>query len=315
MNHEKKTSFTPETRQSLIKSNLELRARIIQAVRDFFINRDYIEVETPCRIPAPAPEVHIEAPSSGDWFLHTSPELCMKRLLSTGYPRIFQICKCFRQNERGKKHIPEFTILEWYTEGCDYLGMMDQCEELISYVAERTGFGKGLTYQGNSVDILRNWEQMKVSDAFVKYADVSMQEAVSKDRFDEIMAFQIESHLGFQTPLFLYDYPSAESSLARLKSSDSSIAERFELYIAGIEICNGFSELTDPEEQRQRFEHDMKTREIEGKKPYPMPEKFLEALGFMPKAAGNALGIDRLVMLFADAAAIDEVSAFTPEEL
>jgi len=315
MNHEKKTPFTPKTRQSLIKSNLELRARIIQTVRSFFIDKNYIEVETPCRIPAPAPEVHIEAPPSGDWFLHASPELCMKRLLSAGYPRIFQICKCFRQNERGERHIPEFTILEWYTEACDYLEMMDQCEELLGYVAYRTGFRKGLIYQGNRVDIAGKWEQMKVSDAFVKYAAVSMEEAVSKDRFDETMAFQIESNLGFQTPLFLYDYPSSESSLARLKSSDNSLAERFELYIAGIEICNGFTELTDPEEQRQRFEKDMKTRKIEGKKPYPMPEKFLEALESMPKAAGNALGIDRLVMLFADAATIDEVSAFTPEEL
>ena len=302
-------------RQSYIKRNLWLRAQIIQAVRTFFIDNDYLEIETPCRIPAPAPEAHIEAEVSGDWFLHTSPELCMKRLFAAGYPRIFQICRCFRQKERGSKHLPEMTMLEWYTAGHNYFNMMEQCEELIRFVARRAGFEDFLVYQGNRIDLNAPWPRMSVTDAFERFSSVSMETAVLQDRFDQLTAFDIEPNLGHNKPLFLYDYPAAAASLARLKPENRSIAERFELYISGLELCNAFSELTDPLEQKTRFENEQKNRSKFGLQAYPLPEKFLDSLQFMPEASGIALGIDRLVMLFANTANIDDVVAFTPEEL
>lgn len=303
------------SRQSYIKRNLWLRAQIIQAVRTFFIDNDYLEIETPCRIPAPAPEAHIEAEVSGDWFLQSSPELCMKRLFAAGYPRIFQICRCFRQKERGSKHLPEMTMLEWYTAGHNYFDMMEQCEELIRFVARRAGFEDFLVYQGNRIDLNAPWPRMSVTDAFERFSSVSMETAVLQDRFDQLTAFDIEPNLGHNKPLFLYDYPAAAASLARLKPENRSIAERFELYISGLELCNAFSELTDPLEQRTRFENEQKNRSKFGLQAYPLPEKFLDSLQFMPEASGIALGIDRLVMLFANTANINDVVAFTPEEL
>lgn len=303
------------SRQSHIKRNLWLRAQIIQAVRTFFIDNDYLEVETPCRIPAPAPEAHIDAEVSGDWFLHTSPELCMKRLIAAGYPRIFQICRCFRQKERGSKHLPEMTLLEWYTAGHNYFNMMDQCEELIRFVARRAGVKNFLVYQGNRIDLNPSWPRMSVTDAFEKFSSVSMETAMLQDRFDQVTAFDIEPNLGYGKPLFLYDYPASAASLAKLKPENRSMAERFELYINGMELCNAFSELTDPLEQRTRFENEQKNRSKFGLQAYPLPEKFLDSLQYMPEASGSALGIDRLVMLFADTTRIDDVVAFTPEEL
>jgi lysyl-tRNA synthetase class 2 len=302
-------------RQSQIKRNLCLRAKIIQAVRTYFMDNDYLEVETPCRIPAPALEAHIDAEVSGEWFLHTSPELCMKRLLAAGYPRIFQICRCFRQKERGSKHLPEMTMLEWYTAGHNYFDMMVQCEELIRFVARRAGFEDFLVYRGNRIDLNAPWPRMSVTDAFERFSSISMETAVLKNRFDQITAFDIEPNLGHNQPLFLYDYPAAAASLARLKPENRSLAERFELYIGGMELCNAFSELTDPLEQRTRFENEQKHRIKLGLQAYPMPENFLDSLQFMPEGAGIALGIDRLVMLFADTANIDDVVAFIPEEL
>ena len=152
-------------------------------------------------------------------------------------------------------------------------------------------------------------------EAFEKFAPLSVEKAIEQNRFDEIMAGNIEPHLGQPNPTFLYDYPACRGSLAKLKEEDASVAERFELYIAGLELCNAFTELNDPEEQRVRFHQEQERRITSGKRPYPLPEKFLESLRFMPEASGNALGIDRLVMLFADAATIDDVVAFTPEEL
>lgn len=302
-------------RQSSIQRNLWLRAQIIQAARAFFIRRDYLEIETPCRIPAPIPEAHIDAEASGEWFLHTSPELCMKRLLGAGYPRIFQVCRCFRQKERGDRHLPELTMLEWYTAGENYLDMMTQCEDLIRFVAQHAGFGNTLVYQGKPINLTAPWTRMPVSDAFEKFASISMETALLKDCFDEVMANDIEPDLGNNKPLFLYDYPYTAGALARLKPADRSVAERFELYIGGLELCNAFTELNDEIEQRLRFEHDQESRRKSGKQVYPLPEKFLKSLKDMPEASGNALGIDRLVMLFADTTRIDDVVAFTPEEL
>lgn len=302
-------------RQTAIKKNLMLRARIIRAIRQFFEDHDYLEVETPVRIPAPAPEHHIDAEPSGNWFLHTSPELCMKRLLAAGYERLFQICKCFRSAERGHKHLPEMTLLEWYTAGEDYHHMMDQCQALIHYVLHRIKPAGKLVYQGRGIDLTQPWPKLTVTDAFDRFGSVSMAEALNSGRFDEIMGLEIESRLGMDRPVFLYDYPSACGALARLKDGHPDIAERFELYIGGLELCNGFSELTDSLEQKTRFIEEMDRRRKDGKSIYPMPEPFLEALARMPVSTGNALGIDRLVMLLTDAAKIDEVVTFCPEEL
>jgi lysyl-tRNA synthetase class 2 len=311
LNRSSKISF----RQRAIQLRLELRAKIIRAVRQFFHERDYLEIETPYRVPVIAPEVHIEAEMSGDWFLHTSPELCMKRLLAAGYSRIFQICKCFRAKERGSKHLPEFTLLEWYGAGMDYFDMMAECENLLRFVARSLGSEDALIYQGHKVDLNLPWERLTVAEAFHLYASQSLEKALLNDRFDETMAFEIEPRLENERPVFLYDYPAQKGALARLKPDNPHVAQRFELYICGLELCNAFSELIDTEEQRRRFEIDRQVRAASGKKEFPMPEKFLQAMGDMPPAAGNALGIDRLVMLFADAARIDEVVAFTPEEL
>jgi lysyl-tRNA synthetase class 2 len=239
----------------------------------------------------------------------------MKRLLAAGYPRIFQICKCFRRGERGRRHLPELTLLEWYTTGADYNGMMTQCEALIGAVARQAGFGDVLRYQGQRIDLTPPWSRLTVGEAFDRLSQVSVEQALKEHRFDEVMGLEIEPHLGIDKPVFLYDYPAACGALARLKPEDRRLAERFEFYIGGLELCNAFTELTDPSEQRLRFEEERKVRRLAGKSVAQMPEKFLSSLEDMPAAAGNALGIDRLVMLFADTTEIEDVVAFTPEEL
>lgn len=294
---------------------LWVRAEMIQAIRLFFITRGYLEVETPNLIPAPAQETHIDAIACGDLFLHTSPELCMKRLVATGYGRIFQIGKCYRAAERGTRHLPEFTMLEWYRAGTDYSGLMDECEEMIRFVSAQTGRGDTINYRGSEIDLTPAWERLTVNDAFDRYAPVSMQQALQYNSFDEIMAFNIEPRLGQGKPSFLFDYPSIHAALARKKPDCPELAERVELYMAGIELANGFSELNDPVEQRRRFMEAMQEREAMGKQAYPLAERFLEAVGHMPASAGIAVGIDRLVMLFTGASSIDEVVAFTPENL
>jgi lysyl-tRNA synthetase class 2 len=290
---------------------LEQRARIIQSIRAFFIGRSYLEVETPHRIPGNAPEVHIDAAAAEGWFLHTSPELAMKRLLAAGYPRLFQICRVWRREERGGKHLPEFTMLEWYRADVDYRALMEECEDLLRSLIP-DGF---LIWQGKRIELVPPWERLTVAEAFERFATVSLEEALATDRFDETVAFEIEPHLGRERPTFLTEYPAELAALARKKPGNPKVAERFELYIAGLELANAFSELTDPIEQRQRFARDEAARRAAGKPPYPTPEKFLVELETMPEAAGIALGVDRLVMLLTDSKTIDEVVTFTPEEI
>lgn len=304
-----------DDRQNALQKHLQLRARIIQAIRQFFIDNDYLEVDTPVRIPAPAPEAHIDAVASGDWFLQTSPELCMKRLLAAGFPRIYQICKCFRQAERGLLHLPEMTLLEWYRADSSYLDMMNECEALIGRVARQVSLKNMISYQGSEIHLTPPWPRISVAEAFEKFTPMSMDAALENDRFDEIMVEAIEPNLAQSRPVFLYDYPASRGALARLKPQDSRYAERFELYIGGLEICNAFSELNDPDEQKTRFEREQERRRKAGRRVYPMPHKFLDMLKDMPEAAGNALGIDRLIMLFDNVKQIDDVVAFTPEEL
>ncbi|OGP61640.1 MAG: hypothetical protein A2V65_04315 [Deltaproteobacteria bacterium RBG_13_49_15] len=206
-------------------------------------------------------------------------------------------------------------MLEWYCADFSLFDMMEQCEDLIRAVAHGLGKDETLSYQGRIIRLEKPWSRSMVSETFLRHAAIPVEEALSSGRFDEIMGLDIEPELGHGAPVFLYDYPASQGSLARVDPGNPGCVLRFELYIGGMELCNAFSELTDPEEQRLRFEKELAIRGRLRKTTYPMPEKFLNALRFMPEAAGCAMGIDRLAMLFTDAKTIDEVTAFTPETL
>jgi elongation factor P--(R)-beta-lysine ligase len=298
-----------------IRINLIKRAEILHLIRGFFREHGYLEVETPIRIPIPLPEAHIDLIGSEGWVLQPSPEICMKPLLAAGCKRIFQICKCFRKSERGRRHLPEMTLLEWYATAETYRDLMTRTEQLILQVAQGLGLQKTLMYQGGRIDLSPPWPRVTVAEAFGRWASLPMDAALAQGRFDELMGLEIEPRLGYDRPVFIHDYPAACGSLARLKPEDPTVAERFELYIGGLELCNGFSELIDPIEQRRRFETEREVKRQRGQPVHALPEKFLAALATLPPCAGNALGLDRLVILLADAAAIDEVVAFTPERL
>ena len=293
------------------QQTLQSRARIIQDIRAFFVADDFLEVETPHRIPANAPEPHIDAEASNGWFLQTSPELAMKRLLAAGHTRLFQICRVWRAAERGSRHLPEFTLLEWYRARADYHALMQDCEKLLTRLVPQ----QHLAWQGQVFDLALPWERLTVQDAFRRFAGMTPQQALRTGRFDEILTERVEPQLGRKKPTFLIEYPTELAALARTKPDDPTVAERFELYIGGLEVANAFSELNDPVEQRRRFQRDEEQRRAAGKAPVPLPEPFLKELETLPAAAGIALGIDRLVMLLTDQADIAEVVALTPEQL
>jgi len=297
------------------KENLKIRALILGAIRSFFCKNNFIEVETPHRIPVPIPEAHIDLIDSGTWVLQPSPEICMKRLLAADFDRIFQLCRCWRDGERGSLHLPEFTMLEWYRTNADYSQIMDDCEAMVRTAADAIGLQGVIQRQGKTIRLDDSWERLTVREAFSRYGGISAEEALEKDLFDEVMVCAIEPNLGMETPTFLMDYPTERGSLARKKLGQEDVAERFELYIGGLELANAFSELVDPEEQRTRFVQEQKFRAASGKTVYSLPEKFLQELASVPPSAGIAFGIDRLVMLLLDADRIDQVVAFTPEEL
>jgi len=280
------------------------------------VERNYLEVETPVRLPTLVPEAHIIPIHSGNMFLQTSPELCMKRLLARGVPKIFQICKCFRKGELGRLHLEEFTMLEWYSAGSDYLGLMDECEALFAFLAESLQLaGNKLTYSGLTVDLATPWERLTVDEAFHRYAPMTLAESLDNDQFEQVLVEHVEPHLGRYRPTFLVDYPAVLGALARLKDTDNTVAERVELYVAGLELANGFSELTDVEEQRRRFDIERGMIRAVGRDPGVVPEKFLDDLPRIAKAAGIAMGLDRLLMLFFNVPTIDDVLAFGPDDL
>jgi lysyl-tRNA synthetase class 2 len=297
------------------RSTLEARDNILQEIRRFFHNGGYLEVETPHRIPFPSPEAYIDPIPSNGWFLHTSPELCMKRLLAAGCERIIQICHCWRSDERGSLHLPEFTMLEWYRSDCSYLSMMEECESFVRNMAKSFGKSEQLSFRENRIDLSLPWERITVRDAFQRYGGMTMEQALSQDTFDDIMVRDIEPQLGQTKPVFIYDYPAERGALARRKLTDPTVAERFELYIGGLELANAFTELTDQYEQRDRFLAEQDNRRSMGKSIYPLPEKFLAELASMPPSAGIALGIDRFIMVLLDKNQIDDVVAFVPEDL
>ncbi|MCK9275316.1 MAG: EF-P lysine aminoacylase EpmA [Syntrophales bacterium] len=294
---------------------LRIRAAMIQAVRNFFITSGFLEIETPLMVRELAPESHIDAVRAHEFFLQTSPELCMKRLLSAGYPQLFQISKCFRSGERGRYHLPEFTMLEWYRADADYRELMEDCENLLLSISLTLGGKRSVSFQGEEIELSGPWKRISVAEAFEAYSDISLETALEEDCFDNSMVMHIEPNLGWKRPAFLFDYPLSLGSLARKKADNPFFVERFELYVGGLELANAFSELTDAKEQRERFAAEECIRRKTKKIPYTVPNKFLDALENMPEAAGIALGIDRLAMIFADAATIDDVVAFTAEDL
>jgi len=292
------------------RHTLEQRARIVQTIRAFFIARGFLEVETPQRIPANAPEEYIDPVASDGWWLQTSPELAMKRLLAAGYGDIFQVARVWRAAERGSRHLPEFTLLEWYRPGADYHALMDDCEALVRALVP----AGVLEWNGVRIDLAGPWPRLPLAEAFARHADCSLDQALAADRYEEVLSEQVEPALG-PGPVFIVDFPASMAALARLKPDDPECAERVELYLGGLELANGFSELIDPIEQRQRFEEAESARREAGKPPVGLPEPFITDLERMPAAAGIALGVDRLVMLLVGAKSIDEVVTFTTEQL
>jgi elongation factor P--(R)-beta-lysine ligase len=301
---------------------LVTRGEIIKAIRSFLAEQGFLEVQTPLMIKAPVPEASIEAfpvlQGNGrpDLYLIPSPEINLKRLLAEGLDRIFQIGPVFRQKEQGHHHLPEFTMLEWYRTGADYHALMSDCEAIIEITARAAGWKvDSVMYKGRKININPPFPRITIKKVFEKYAGWIPGPAPDLDRFNQDMVTKIEPNLPSDRPVFLMDYPASCASLARLKTSDTEVAERVELYAGGLEIANGFSELTDQEEQEARFRKEAGIRREQGLRAYPWPEKFLLSLRKLPKCAGMALGIDRLVMLLANASNINQVVAFSPEKI
>jgi len=270
---------------------------VVRKIRAFFDARGFVEVETPVRIAAPAPEPHIDCPPSGRAFLRASPELQMKKLLAAGMEKIYQIGPCFREGECGSRHQPEFTMIEWYRAHADYRAILADMEALVA------GIVPGLRAP---------FARITVRDAYRRFAGWDPVADWDADRFDVDMATKIEPALP-QTPVFLMDYPAPAASLARLKPDDPAVAERWEFYVGGIELANCFSELVDGPAQRARFEAAKAERRRLGEEDYPLDDEFLDVIGTMPPSGGVALGVDRLVMLAAGAESIADVRAFPAE--
>jgi lysyl-tRNA synthetase class 2 len=296
---------------------LWLRAHIIKTIRDFFWEQGFLEVETPLLIPANAPEEHINPVAALPWQLQTSPEICMKRLLCNGHKRLFQISHCWRAEERGSRHLSEFTMLEWYRADSDYQALIADCKALLKNVAKVCmPDNPTYHYKANQIDPFRLWKIISVEDAFIRFGHINVWDCLKKGQYEDVLTGSIEPRLvEFPEPVIMMDYPSELAALARLKPGQTQLAERFELYLGGLELANGFSELNDPDEQRRRFEEANRLRVENGNEALALPEPFLRELANMPASAGIALGVDRLIMLAAGADSIDEVVAFTPEEL
>jgi len=294
------------------KENLRKRDLLHRVVRAFFFEHDFLEVATPQKSRWLLPEEHIDSFAAEDGYLLPSPELHMKSLLAAGFERIFQISPRHRKGERGSRHLPEFTLLEWYRANADYRALMSDCEKL--FLALQARFGDSLHYQGTRIDLAPPWQRLRVREAFRRFASWDPWLEPDPDRFEWDFAEKVIPALAGSRPVFLVDFPELAASLARLKVDEAGTAERFELYVGGLELANGFSELTDPVEQRRRFERANRRRASLGKGPIEMPRPFLDRLSRMPPSAGVALGMDRLSMLFTNSSHIEEVVAFGPDE-
>lgn len=287
---------------------LHIRGAVLAAVRDFFRDRDFLEVETSVRVSVPALELHIDAEPSGDCYLRTSPEFRLKRLLCGGLHRVYEMGPCFRKGERGRIHSPEYTMLEWYRTGTDYCGVLDETRDLVVRVCENVLGGTRLNFGGADVDLGADWKRMTVSDVFRAHAGWDPVTAYDGDRFDSDMVNKVEPGLPVDVPVILMDYPAEAAALARVRPGEPAVAERWELYVGGLEIANAYSELTDADEQLRRLQECAAARGRQGKDVYPVDEVFIAALRRgLPECAGVALGIDRLVMVLTDAESIEDV--------
>ena len=331
----------PKSLSPNVGENLKVRARALSRIRSFFETGGFVEVETPMLVPCPGMEPHLTAfeTAYGDrgqerrLFLHTSPEYGMKRLLGAGFERIFQICKAFRHEAAGAMHNPEFTILEWYRAYADYEAIMADSEALVYELAMEINETPHVRYKGRTVDVTPPWERLSLGEAFARYAGIEIDPGGDPERFVgsarenghasvtcddgyesaffKVFLDRVEGQLGREKPTILTDYPADMAALAKLKPGRPDLAERFEIYIAGVELANGFTELNDPAEQRVRFETEALERRSNGSSVYPVDEAFLEAMeAGIPPAGGIAMGVDRLVMLLTGAKTIGEVIAF-----
>lgn len=288
----------------------EARHRLLQAVRLFFNARRYLEVETPVRLRVPCMETHIDAEPSGEAYLRTSPELHMKRLVCSGLERIYQIGPCFRQGEAGRLHHPEYTMLEWYRTKTDYLGILDETLNLLKETARAVTGTSRITWQGTAINVEATPAIFTVRELFLQYAGWDPVADFDADRFDLDLVDKIEPALPRDRAVILKDYPAPLAALA--ETAEHGTAQRWELYLAGIEIANAYTELTNPAELRQRFTAWGNIRAENGKPVYPLDEAFFQSLEKtgLPACGGNALGVDRLLMILCDAVSLDEVLLF-----
>ncbi len=323
------------------RPSLLLRGRIKAAIRSWFEAQGFVEVETACLQVSPGNETHLHAfktamigtdLSSTPLYLHTSPEFACKKLLAAGETRIFTFAPAFRNRERGALHAPEFTMLEWYRAGEPYEILWEDCGAILQIAADLAAQA-AWAYRGRICDVSKLCRRITLDQAFAQYAGISQREMFRKgtpdlarfaavaqsrgitvadddtwsDIFSRVLVERIEPVLGQSRPDILCEYPTHEAALARPTAHDPRVAERFELYVCGVELANGFGELTDAGEQRRRFQNEMAEKDrIYGER-YPIDEDFISALGQMPPASGCALGFDRLVMLAVGASSIDQV--------
>ncbi|MGM4988015.1 EF-P lysine aminoacylase EpmA [Tardiphaga sp. 841_E9_N1_2] len=320
------------------------RGAITKGIRTWFEAQGFLEVETGVLQVSPGNETHLHAPKTtlidrdGERFsryLRTSPEFACKKLLAAGETKIFEFARVFRDRERGDKHLPEFTMLEWYRAEESYEAVIVDCVAIIACAAQATGI-KQFRFRGQVADPFAEPEILTVAAAFTRFADIDLLASIDgaegdramlaaaatgkvrisdddtwSDIFSKILVEYVEPHLGLGRMTVLFEYPSPEAALARTKEGDRRVAERFEIYACGVELANGFGELTDADEQRRRFTEAMDEKERRYGERYPLDEEFLEAVATMPPASGVALGFDRLVMLASGATRIDQV-VWTP---
>lgn len=302
------------------------RAALLARTRAFFAARGVIEVETPVLSSAAATDPEIESLSTeieglpGRFYLGTSPEFAMKRLIAAGYGDVYQIARVFRDGERGRWHNPEFTLLEWYRLGFDDAALMREVESLASALlapartllaAEQITYAEALRRHAGLEDALR--ASLATLEAAAARCGIAYEGPLERDALlDLLMGLAVGPRLGFERPCFICDYPASQASLARMKPGNPPVAARFELYIDGVEIANGFHELADPLEQRRRFEADLEERRTRGQRAPPLDERLLAALeSGLPECAGVALGFDRLVAVALGARSLAEVMAFS----
>jgi len=319
---------------------LAARGRIQQALRAWFLAQGFVEVETPILQVSPGNETHLHALPTGligpdgaqqPMYLHTSPEFACKKLLAAGERKIFTFARTFRNRERGPLHHPEFTMLEWYRAGESYHALMEDCAALLAEAANAAG-SQRWSYRERNCDPRAPLQRLSVADAFKSFAGIDLLATLTdgepdtralanaasaagiqiaaddtwSDIFSRAISERVEPHLGNGAPTLLTEYPFPEAALAR-PAADPRVAERFELYACGIELANAFGELTDPAEQRRRFEASMAERQKRYGERYPIDEDFIAAVGRMPQASGIALGFDRLAMLASGATRIEQV--------